>query len=54
MGDVRKQKHSVRQVPVTEIAYTHKDKAYRFWMYGKDERIHAPDYPGKCYGCSLL
>ncbi|XP_033624546.1 protein SSUH2 homolog [Asterias rubens] len=50
-----KQRQTLRSVPVTEAHYTWKDVSTRFWVYGFEHEVHAPDYPHQCcWGCSVL
>ncbi|KAL5014504.1 hypothetical protein ScPMuIL_008774 [Solemya velum] len=49
------QRQQLRAVPVTECAYRWKDHNTRFWIYGDNKRVHAPDYPQQCcWGCQIL
>lgn len=49
------QRQQVRMVPVTEIHYTWKRRAGRFYLYGYENKVHAPEYPQTCcWGCSVL
>ncbi|CAH3180765.1 unnamed protein product [Porites lobata] len=49
------QRHVLRAVPVSEVHYQWNDFASRFWVFGHDHKVYAPDYPQKCCcGCSIL
>ncbi|XP_022088517.1 protein SSUH2 homolog isoform X2 [Acanthaster planci] len=49
------QRQTLRSVPVTEAHYDWKDISTRFWVYGFEHEVHAPDYPHQCcWGCSIL
>ncbi|EDO42546.1 predicted protein, partial [Nematostella vectensis] len=49
------QRHLLRAVPVSEIQYKWNDKTLRFWVFGHDHKVHAPDYPQTCCcGCTIL
>ncbi|WAR25347.1 SSUH2-like protein [Mya arenaria] len=49
------QRQTLRGVPVTEVAYTWDDQHLRYWVYGRERRVHSPDYPQQCCcGCSIL
>ena len=49
------QRQMLRAVPVSEIHYEWKDCNSRFWVYGHDKKVHAPDYPQKCCcGCVII
>ncbi|XP_072020927.1 protein SSUH2 homolog isoform X1 [Amphiura filiformis] len=49
------QRQVLRSVPVSEVAYTWKNVNTRFWVYGFEHKVHAPDYPHQCcWGCNVL
>ncbi|KAL9959449.1 hypothetical protein ACROYT_G032774 [Oculina patagonica] len=49
------QRQVLRAVPVSEVKYEWKDTSTRFWVYGLDHKVHAPDYPQQCCcGCTIL
>lgn len=49
------QRHVLRVVPVSEVHYQWKEFSSRFWVYGHDHKVYAPDYPQQCCcGCSIL
>ncbi|XP_033624380.1 protein SSUH2 homolog isoform X2 [Asterias rubens] len=49
------QRQTLRSVPVTEAHYDWKDVSTRFWVYGFEHKVHAPDYPHQCcWGCNVL
>nr|XP_058949494.1 protein SSUH2 homolog [Pocillopora verrucosa] len=49
------QRQTLRAVPVFEVKYEWKDTDTRYWVYGLDHKVHAPDYPQKCcWGCAIL
>ncbi|XP_057376317.1 protein SSUH2 homolog isoform X2 [Daphnia carinata] len=49
------QRQQVRMVPVTEVHYTWKRRTGKFYLYGYEHKVHAPDYPQTCcWGCSIL
>ncbi|KAF6019655.1 hypothetical protein EB796_022018 [Bugula neritina] len=49
------QRQILRAVPVTEVDYKFKDKTTRYWVYGMERQVHAPDYPQQCCcGCTIL
>ncbi|XP_022088518.1 protein SSUH2 homolog [Acanthaster planci] len=49
------QRQTLSSVPVTEAHYDWKNISTRFWVYGFEHKVHAPDYPHKCcWGCSIL
>ena len=52
---VIKQRHQVRIVPVTKIAYEWKGKLHHYYAYGYEHKVHLPQYPQKCcWGCQIL
>ncbi|XP_038058586.1 protein SSUH2 homolog [Patiria miniata] len=49
------QRQTLRSVPVTEAHYDWKNISTRFWVYGFEHEVHAPDYPHQCcWGCNVL
>ncbi|XP_077983902.1 protein SSUH2 homolog isoform X2 [Glandiceps talaboti] len=49
------QRQRLRAVPVSECMYKWKDTRTRFWVFGNERNVHAPDYPQQCCcGCSIL
>ena len=49
------QRQNLRSVPVSEVAYTWKNVNTRFWVYGYEHEVYAPDYPHQCcWGCNIL
>ncbi|KAL5015046.1 hypothetical protein ScPMuIL_009316 [Solemya velum] len=49
------QRHNVRIIPVTQAMYRWKDKDSSYFVFGFENKVHAPDYPQKCcWGCVLL
>ncbi|XP_013400639.1 protein SSUH2 homolog isoform X2 [Lingula anatina] len=49
------QKQELRAVPVSEVNYTWKEVNTRFWVYGNERQVYAPDYPQQCcWGCEIL
>ncbi|KAL4226159.1 hypothetical protein ACF0H5_014145 [Mactra antiquata] len=52
---IHKQRQTLRGVPVTEVEYKWEDFTSRFWVYGTEKNVYAPDYPQQCCcGCSIL
>eukprot|EP00042_Codosiga_hollandica_P038098 m.306473 g.306473 ORF g.306473 m.306473 type:complete len:193 (-) comp55306_c1_seq6:13-591(-) len=52
---ILRQRHVVRSVPVSEADFSFKDKRGRFWVYGLDRQVWAPEYPHKCCcGCTVM
>ncbi|KAJ7383912.1 hypothetical protein OS493_025239 [Desmophyllum pertusum] len=49
------QRQTLRAVPVSEVKYEWNDTSTRFWVFGLDHKVHAPDYPQQCCcGCTIL
>ncbi len=49
------QRHSVRVIPVAQAMYKWNDKEGKFYVYGFEHKVHAPDYPQQCCcGCTIL
>ncbi|XP_015771956.1 PREDICTED: protein SSUH2 homolog, partial [Acropora digitifera] len=49
------QRQVLRAVPVSEVFYEWKETSSRYWVFGLDHQVYAPDYPQKCCcGCSIL
>ena len=45
----------VRTVPVVKAVGEYKSKKFDFWVYGREEKCHAPNYPMTCCcGCNIL
>jgi len=52
---LRWQRHSIRVVPVTEVASSWKDKEFTFFVYGLDRLVYTAEYPQTCCcGCQIL
>ena len=45
------QRHKVRIIPVTEARYSYDSHDGIFYVYGFEQKAHAPDYPSTCCGC---
>ncbi|KAK3101124.1 hypothetical protein FSP39_001126 [Pinctada imbricata] len=49
------QRQILRAVPVTEVHYTWDETSTRYWIYGRQRKVYAPDYPQQCcWGCTIL
>jgi hypothetical protein len=44
-GKIVRERLAVRGVPVHQVAYHHRGRDRRLWIYGADHRVHAPGYP---------
>ncbi|XP_052778924.1 protein SSUH2 homolog isoform X2 [Mya arenaria] len=52
---IHQQRQTLRGVPVTEVHYKWDDQNLRYWIYGTEQKIYAPDYPQQCCcGCSII
>lgn len=52
---ILQQRQTLRGVPVTEVEYKWDDIKTRFWVYGNERKVYAPDYPHQCcWGCEIL
>lgn len=53
---IRVQRQVLRGVPVTECDYSWGDDfKSRFWVYGIERQVYAPDYPQQCCcGCAII
>ncbi|KAH3860369.1 hypothetical protein DPMN_023267 [Dreissena polymorpha] len=52
---IHKQRQTLRGVPVTEVHFTWENQNFRYWIYGSERRVYAPDYPQQCCcGCTLI
>jgi hypothetical protein len=53
--DIVIQRQTLRGVPVTEVKYKWDDINTRYWVYGYEKKVYAPDYPHQCcWGCEIL
>ncbi|KAK3103748.1 hypothetical protein FSP39_021609 [Pinctada imbricata] len=51
------QRQILRAVPVTEVHYSWQEYNTRYWIYGQQRAVYAPDYPHQCcwgYPCSIM
>ncbi|CAL1270478.1 unnamed protein product [Larinioides sclopetarius] len=51
---VLKQRHRVFIIPVATVRYQWKKHEGTFYVYGNERLVHFPDYPQKCYCCTIL
>ncbi|CAH1783313.1 unnamed protein product [Owenia fusiformis] len=47
------QRHRVRIIPVNEVIAIWKNQETKFYVYGFENKVYAPDYPQKCC-CTIL
>ncbi|XP_054290915.1 protein SSUH2 homolog isoform X2 [Macrosteles quadrilineatus] len=46
------QRQTVRAVPITHVRYKWKGHEGQYFVFGEENRVHAPDYPQTCcWGC---
>lgn len=48
------QRHVITRTPVTKVYYTWRNQSSWFFVYGTEDKVHAPDYPRGCNCCSIL
>ncbi|XP_071815586.1 protein SSUH2 homolog isoform X2 [Apostichopus japonicus] len=48
------QRHQITIVPVGEVHSQWNDKSFNYFVYGFENKVHAPDYPTKCCCCTIL
>ncbi|XP_039298930.1 protein SSUH2 homolog isoform X2 [Nilaparvata lugens] len=49
------QRHSITAVPTASVTYLWKGEERHFYLYGLENKIHAPNYPQTCcWGCNVL
>jgi len=53
-ANILKQRHVLRQVPVSEVTYSFKTRHYRYFVYGTDHRVYDDEYPHSCCCCAIL
>ncbi|XP_072928592.1 protein SSUH2 homolog [Hemitrygon akajei] len=41
------QRHTVELIPVTEVHFQWKNKEHSYYVYGTENKVYAPEYPGK-------
>lgn len=52
---ILQQRQQVRVVPVAEVCYTYNSQSACFWVFGYENCVHAPNYPGRyCFGCCSI
>ena len=53
-GRILRQRQSIRSIPVHDCQGIYRDQHMRYWVYGLDQQVYAPDYPAKvACGCVL-
>lgn len=49
------QRQRLKLVPLLECNYSWLEMCGRFWIYGKNKQVYAPDYPQRqCWGCIVM
>ncbi|XP_061187107.1 protein SSUH2 homolog [Saccostrea echinata] len=51
---IKRQRQRLLAVPVTEVHFTWKDTRSRYWIYGMERKVYAPDFPQKCCSCCAI
>ncbi|XP_065910463.1 protein SSUH2 homolog isoform X2 [Dysidea avara] len=52
---ILQQRHFVKMVPVSEVAYTYNNDSYTFWVYGDENEVYEDDYPlRRCCGLCTI
>ncbi|XP_069499121.1 protein SSUH2 homolog [Ambystoma mexicanum] len=52
---ILQQCQSIDLIPVTEVHYTYQEKSYLYYIYGKENKVSALEYPQRCCcGCAIL
>ncbi|XP_078065528.1 protein SSUH2 homolog isoform X2 [Mustelus asterias] len=46
------QRHTIELIPVTEVHFHWKRKDHSYFVYGIENKVHAPEYPGK--NCTIM
>lgn len=49
-----RQRQKLRSIEVSEVQFTWKDHKCTYWVYGKEHKVHCPDYPQKCCCCTIM
>ncbi|XP_022090890.1 protein SSUH2 homolog [Acanthaster planci] len=42
------QRHKLVGIPIAQVEYTRKGKGGKYWLYGQQRKVYAPDYPQQC------
>ncbi|XP_018410716.1 PREDICTED: protein SSUH2 homolog [Nanorana parkeri] len=48
---ILRQEHRIEWLPLTKVEYTWKNKQYEFFVYGKEKKVYADNYP---MGCAVM
>ncbi|XP_038057969.1 protein SSUH2 homolog [Patiria miniata] len=51
------QRHKLVGIPIAQVEYTWKEKGGKYWLYGQQRKVWAPDYPQQCCcacRCSII
>ncbi|XP_064422508.1 protein SSUH2 homolog [Latimeria chalumnae] len=54
LSRILEQRQTIELIPLTEIHYDYKGYTYSYFVFGAENQVHAPTYPGKCCGCTVL
>ncbi|XP_066451070.1 uncharacterized protein [Eleutherodactylus coqui] len=50
---ILRQRHTIEWLPLTKVDYIWKGAEYHYYVYGKENRAYAKDYPRKCC-CAIM
>lgn len=48
------QKHTITIIPTASIHYQYKNKIKTFYVYGRELKIYAPNFPTDMPSCSIM
>ncbi|XP_045912813.1 protein SSUH2 homolog isoform X1 [Micropterus dolomieu] len=48
---ILQQRQTIELLPITKVTYQWKGESYVFFVYGRDFKVSAVDYPAACCGC---
>ncbi|XP_030062244.1 protein SSUH2 homolog isoform X2 [Microcaecilia unicolor] len=52
---ILQQRQRVEWIPLTVVHYQYKGQHFAYYLYGMENRVHAPDYPKKhCCRCDII
>ncbi|XP_076022297.1 protein SSUH2 homolog [Genypterus blacodes] len=53
-SNIIQQRQTIELLPITKVTYEWKEESHVFFVYGKDSKVSAVDYPAACCCCTLL
>ncbi|GLD45617.1 protein SSUH2 homolog isoform X1, partial [Lates japonicus] len=51
---ILKQRQTIEQLPISKVTYEWRGVSHVFFVYGRNFKVSAEDYPAACYSCCLL